>query len=259
MDRLRAKKPIDILANAAKRFVRDLDMMPLYRPCRVPSLFTERMTRSKTDRKFFLKHAHHDYDVTAAVHVWNHPEEMEAYYNSHQKQFKFKEPCFKGMVLFCRSEKDYNNIKPVLDRNDVSVWVDSILAYNNGDVKIRLMRGSLETGIFQKGQNEYVDKIVFGVGEYEPMTGYPYINVAGRVLNQPDSMKDVAGEVAEEYQKYLENEWLKRLKSKYKYKIYKKALNKVSRSCGCADFNASIFVLIKSALSVPSRSSKAFS
>ena len=90
------------------------------------------------------------------------------------------------------------------------------------------MRGSLETGIFQKGQNEYVDKIVFGVGEYEPMTGYPYINVAGRVLNQPDSMKDVAGEVAEEYQKYLENEWLKRLKSKYKYKIYKKALNKVS-------------------------------
>ena len=77
MDRLRAKKPTDILANAAKRFVRDLDMMPLYRPCRVPSLFTERMTRSKTDRKFFLKHAHHDYDVTAAVHVWNHPEEME--------------------------------------------------------------------------------------------------------------------------------------------------------------------------------------
>ena len=66
MDRLRAKKPTDILANAAKRFVRDLDMMPLYRPCRVPSLFTERMTRSKTDRKFFLKHAHHDYDVTAA-------------------------------------------------------------------------------------------------------------------------------------------------------------------------------------------------
>ena len=25
----------------------------------------------------FLRHAHHDYDVTAAVHVWNHPEEME--------------------------------------------------------------------------------------------------------------------------------------------------------------------------------------
>ena len=77
MDRFRAKKPIDILANAAKRFVLDCDMMPLCPPCRVTSLFSERMTRTKTNRKYFLKHTHHDYDVTAAVHVWNHPEEME--------------------------------------------------------------------------------------------------------------------------------------------------------------------------------------
>ena len=32
----------------------------------------------------------------------------------------------------------------------------------------------------------------------------------------------------EEYQKYLEKEWLKRLKSKYKYKINKKVLKTVS-------------------------------
>lgn len=77
MDRCRAKRPIDVLANYAKRFVLDLDMMPLRGPCRVPSLFSERITRAYTSRKFFLKHAHHNYDVTAAVHVWNHPEEME--------------------------------------------------------------------------------------------------------------------------------------------------------------------------------------
>ncbi len=77
MDRHRAKKPIDILVNAAKRFVLDCDMMPLSRPCRVASLFSERMTRTNTNRKYFLKHTHHAYDVTAAVHVWNHPEEME--------------------------------------------------------------------------------------------------------------------------------------------------------------------------------------
>ena len=77
MDRLRAKRPIDVLANYAKRFVLDLDMMPLYWPCRVPVLFSERMTRTSINRKNFLRHAHHDFDVTAAVHVWNHPEEME--------------------------------------------------------------------------------------------------------------------------------------------------------------------------------------
>ncbi len=77
MDRPYAKKPMDILANAAKRLVHDLDMMPFYRPCDVPVLFSRRMTRSMTGKKFFLKHAHHDYDVSAAVHVWNHPEELE--------------------------------------------------------------------------------------------------------------------------------------------------------------------------------------
>ena len=161
--------------------------------------------------------------------VSNHPEELENYYNTHPKEFKFKTPCFRGMVLFCRSEKDYNNIKPILEKTDMSEWVDSILAYNTGDIKIRVMRGDLETGLFHQGQNEYVDKIVFGKGEYTPMNGYPYINVVGNVLKQPDSIKDVAGEVAERYQNYLEEEWVKRLKSKYTYKINKKVLKKVCK------------------------------
>ena len=159
--------------------------------------------------------------------VSNHPEELEDYYQSHIKQFRFKQPCFRGMVLFCRSEKDYNSIKPVLDKIDRSEWVDSILAYNGTDVRIRVMRGNLETGLFHQGQNEYVDKIVFGKGEYEPMEGYPYVNVVGEVVKKPESLNDVAGEVADQYQTYLENEWLKRLKGKYTYKINKKALKKV--------------------------------
>lgn len=159
--------------------------------------------------------------------VSNNPEELESYYQSHLKQFKFDKPAFRGMVLFCRSENDYNYIKPILDRIDRSEWVDSILAYNGTEVKIRVMRGNLETGLFHQGENEYVDKVVFGKGEFTPMNGYPYVNVVGEVVKDPESMKDVAGEVADQYQTYLENEWIKRLKGKYKYKINKKALKKV--------------------------------
>ena len=159
--------------------------------------------------------------------VSNHPEEMDAYFQSHLKQFRFDKPCFKGVVLFCKDENDYNHVKSVLEKTDMSEWIDSILAFNNGEIKMRVLKGSSETGIFKQGQNNYVDKIVFGVGEYEPMPGYPYVNVVGRVLKQPDTIDDVAGEVAEEYQKYLENEWIKKLRSKYKYKINKKALKTV--------------------------------
>ena len=109
----------------------------------------------------------------------------------------------------------------------MSDWIDSVLAYNKSEIRVRVIRSSLETGLFRQGQNEYVDNIVFGIGESKPMSSYPYSNWVGRIIKQPDTFEDVAGEVTDEYQKYLENEWLKRLKSKYKYKINKKALKTV--------------------------------
>ena len=160
--------------------------------------------------------------------VSDHPEEVEAYFNSHRKQFKYSEPCFKGIVLFCRDENIYNQLKERLDGLDMDEWIDAILDFNKTDIKVRVLRSSSETGIFKQGQNAYIDKIVFGKGDFEPMDNYPYTNVIGRVLKQPDSFHDVAGEVVESYQKYLEDEWVKRLRSKYKYKIYKKALKTVS-------------------------------
>ena len=160
--------------------------------------------------------------------VSNHPEEMEAYFESHRKDFNFDKPCFKGMVLFCQKEEDFNELKEILEKTDMSEWVNSILAFNSNSIRVRVLRSSSDTEIFKQGQNQYVDKIVFGIGEYKPMNGFPYVNVVGRILKQPESISDVAGEVSEAYQKYLEDEWLKRLKSKYKYKINKKALKKVN-------------------------------
>lgn len=160
--------------------------------------------------------------------VSNHPEEMERYFESNRGKFRFDKPAFRGVVLFCRNEQTYNEIKKVLLKTDMTEWVDSILAYNKNDIKVRVMRGSAENNLFRQGQNEYVDKVVFGKGEFKPMTGYPYVNVVGEVVKKPSSISDMAGEVAEAYQNYLENEWLKRLKSKYRYKINKKVLKTVS-------------------------------
>lgn len=162
--------------------------------------------------------------------VSDNPQELEEFFKSHPEQFKFDKPCYKGMVLFCRNEDTYKELKTILDGTDMSEWVDSILAFNKGNnIRVRVMRSPSETGIFKQGQNVYIDKIVFGKGDgYEPMDGYPYVNVVGRILKEPESFDDVAGEITDVYQKYLEDEWVRQLRSKYKYKINKKALKKVS-------------------------------
>ena len=80
MDRATTKKPIDLLANAVKDFVCDHDMMPGSRLCTIRNLFSERILRTASCRRRFLKHAHHYYDVIAAIYVWNHPEAIIMYH-----------------------------------------------------------------------------------------------------------------------------------------------------------------------------------
>jgi peptidyl-prolyl cis-trans isomerase SurA len=92
---------------------------------------------------------------------------------------------------------------------------------------VRVMRGTSETGIFRKGQNAYVDKIVFGEGEFEPMKSFPYTNVIGRTIKKPECLGDVSSEVLEDYQNYLEQQWVSQLRSKYSFTINKKVLNDI--------------------------------
>ena len=152
---------------------------------------------------------------------------MERFYNEHLKLFRFKEPCFKGMVFFCKDEDVFHRIEQAVSGLPVLEWSDTIVSFNHGESVVRAMRGNQETGIFQKGQNAYVDCLVFGEGEFEPMKSFPYTNVIGRVLDKPESMNDVAAQVSQEYQNSLEKEWVKSLRKKYKFKINKKELRKL--------------------------------
>ncbi|MBO7114350.1 MAG: peptidylprolyl isomerase [Bacteroidaceae bacterium] len=153
---------------------------------------------------------------------------MEEYFNTHRKDFRFKEPAFRGMVFFCTDEDVFNQVKKTLEGVDIKNWVDSVISFNKSAIQVRVMRGASDTGLFRKGQNAYVDKLVFGTGQFEPMKNYPYVNVVGNRVSEPESMNDVRGQVLEAFQKNLEDEWVKRLRSKYTYKINKKALKKVN-------------------------------
>ena len=155
-------------------------------------------------------------------------EAMRNWFNANKKSLSFKEPCFKGMVFFCQDEDVFNQIKKEVEGVELSEWVSKAVEFNKESVKLRVMRGPSGSGIFLKGQNAYVDKIVFKTGEYEPMKGFPYVNVLGKIIKNPETMEDMGGQITDAYQNYLEQEWIKKLRKQYNYKIYNKALKKVS-------------------------------
>jgi Parvulin-like peptidyl-prolyl isomerase len=164
--------------------------------------------------------------------VWekaaNDADGMQAWFKSNKKLLKYEEPCFKGLVFFCVDEDIFHQVEKALEGVDFSQWVDTITTFNRESVKVRVMRGSSGNGVFIKGQNAYVDKIVFGIGEYEPMKNFPYVNVVGKLISEPESVNDLGKKATELYQNYLEKQWIKKLRKQYKYKIYNKALKKVS-------------------------------
>lgn len=74
---MEAKQPIEEKAFARKQEVKDQDLMPKMdkEPC--SSVLSGTLNRTNKVRNALLKHCHHDYDVDAAIYIWNNPSEMK--------------------------------------------------------------------------------------------------------------------------------------------------------------------------------------
>jgi peptidyl-prolyl cis-trans isomerase SurA len=87
----------------------------------------------------------------------------------------------------------------------------------------------VEIGVFAVGDNPWVDKLVFSQGEGAKLRkGFSVVETVGTVIEKPETYTDVKGQVANDYQKYLEEKWVKSLRKKYKVKVDKEVLKTVN-------------------------------
>ena len=86
----------------------------------------------------------------------------------------------------------------------------------------------IERHLTAKGENKFVDELIFGGVKAEKDKKYTkYFVLEGKIIEQPEEAADVRGLVTTDYQNQLEKNWVKELKSKYKVKINKKVLKLV--------------------------------
>ena len=70
---------------------------------------------------------------------------------------------------------------------------------------------------------------LFGQGEGGSLRrGFVVVDTVGGVIDAPETYKDVKGQVTADYQKYVEDKWVKSLRKKYKVKIDKDVLKTVN-------------------------------
>ncbi|WP_321518336.1 peptidylprolyl isomerase [uncultured Bacteroides sp.] len=151
---------------------------------------------------------------------------LAAFFQENSSSYKWDSPRFKGVIAHCKDKKTAKAVKKLTKNNSEEEWATVIRkAFNNDSVSLV----KVEKGLFAKGSNKYVDKLKFKSGNPEPLKDYPVTIVLGKMLKGgPESYKDVRGPVTADYQNYLEADWIKELREKYKVEINQQILKTVN-------------------------------
>mgnify|MGYP000129153056 CR=1 FL=1 len=106
--------------------------------------------------------------------------------------------------------------------------VGSEMCIRGSDSVIRIR---VEKGIFKKGDNAFVDKMVFKKDTtVQSLKDYPIDDVFGKILKKgPEEYEDVKGLVIADYQNLLEERWIAELRKKYPVVVNKEVLETVNK------------------------------
>ena len=151
---------------------------------------------------------------------------IEKFFRKNKKKYKFETPRFRGAVIQATTQQNIDNIKSMIAGKSVSEY-KSVIDANLPKDSMKNVR--VEIGVFAVGDNAWVDKLAFGQGEGGKLRkGFTAVELEGRIIEKPETYLDVKGVVTNDYQKYLEEQWVKSLRKKYKVKIDKEVLKTVN-------------------------------
>jgi len=148
----------------------------------------------------------------------------KAYYEKNKTNFMWDERA-EASVYTCASEKVASQVRGLMKKKKSE---KDILASANKDSQLNLQ---VETRIFNKGENEFVDK------NWNPGTSADIksekdkktiiVVTAKLLMPEPKSYLDSKGMVTADYQNYLEKEWIASLKAKYSVTVDKAVLSTI--------------------------------
>lgn len=149
------------------------------------------------------------------------------FFKSNIEKYKWDSPRYKGVIAQCKDKKTAKKVKRLIKKVDfdsLKNWVNNNI--NNDSVTYV----TLEKGIWKEGDNKIIDSNVYNkaMNNEDINPNLPNIIVFGKNLGiTPEDYTDVKGKVIADYQKYLEAQWIKSLRNKYKIEINKDVLNTI--------------------------------
>ena len=151
--------------------------------------------------------------------------ELEEFFRTHKKDYYWPTPKFRGIVVMSQQKKPLKLIKKAIKKRDFDEWETSLKEKLTPE---QLLNVQYELGLFAAGENKYVDYFIFKKEKDVPLGPFPYVNVWGEKIKGPEKYEDMRGPVMFDYQLFLEQEWVKKLRSKGKVEINQEVLKTVN-------------------------------
>ena len=149
------------------------------------------------------------------------------YFKKHKKEFAYEKPHYSGALLQARSADILKQVQKALKGKAEDSWANIVKTqFNKDSVLVRFERRN-----FEQGENALVDSLAFGIKEGKTRLSktYPNVGLIGRKLKKgPQVWTDASAQVVQDYQKVKEDEYVEELRRRYKFEVYKEALNTVN-------------------------------
>lgn len=166
----------------------------------------------------YLIQEYHDglllYEISNQL-VWDKASKDErgltAYFAKNKSKYKWEQPRFKGIAYHVKDEADIKAVQKSIKGKPFVEWAEILRNTFNKDSVIRIR---VEKGIFKRGDNALVDKMVFHKDTVvQTNKDYPYDATFGKILKKmPEDYTDVKSLVIADYQDALEKEWVAALR-----------------------------------------------
>lgn len=155
--------------------------------------------------------------------IWNFASRdtlgLEEYYKKNGNKYLWEER-FKGMIVTCKDAKTREEADKYFAAEMTVEEITDLLNKTENVITIN-------QGAWEKGANAVVDYFVWNGPEPANFDSEVTFIRGDKIQPEPKTLDEARGLYVSDYQKYLEEKWIKELRAKYKVSVNKKLLKTV--------------------------------
>ncbi|WP_053180104.1 peptidylprolyl isomerase [Sunxiuqinia dokdonensis] len=148
---------------------------------------------------------------------------LEAFYQKNKSKYHWDER-FHGWSIRCEKQEERDFIEAVFEE-DLDIREDELDDLLNNHFEESTTK--IRFGYFEKGADNLVDYLVWNAPKPEDFKDGLHFVRGNKVSPQAKTLEEARGLYISDYQNYLEEQWVKELRNRYRVKVNRKLLKQI--------------------------------